>query len=52
MKAALNDKDIKEVNSELTCMNCILYIYTSCPCHLDRSTIMIKDSSLSEIFTL
>lgn len=52
MKVALNDKDIKEANSQLGCMNCILYIYTFCPCHLDRSTIMIEDSSLSEIFSL
>lgn len=52
MKVALNDKGIKEVNSQLMCRSCALYIYTFCPCHFNRSTIMIEDSSLSEIFTL
>ena len=50
MKVALNDKNVKEVDSQLGCKNCILYSYTFCPCHFNRSTIMIKDSSLSEIF--
>lgn len=52
MKVALNDKDVKEVETESMCMTCILYIYNFCPCHFDRSSIMIEDSFLSEIFSL
>jgi len=52
MKVALNDKDIKEVNSELGCIACAIYTSHFCPCHFNRSTIMIEDSSLSKIFSL
>lgn len=52
MKVALNNKDIKEVWNGSTCKECVLYIYNFCPCHFDRSTIIIEDSSLSEIFLL
>ena len=52
MKVSLNNKDIKEVDSELSCINCILYTYNFCPCHFDKSSIMIEDSFLSKIFSL
>lgn len=52
MKVALNDKDTKEVDTGSMCVECVLYAYNVCPCHFDRSTLMIEDSSLSEIFLL